>query len=73
MTRELLKYILRGALKGIEEYEAMLEQKHVDPSGTMAEILKDVPDTPAPSGAQKAPEKVKTESLDLGDLLQEIN
>lgn len=39
ITTELLKYVLRGALKGIEEYEAMLAKEHVDPSGALGRIL----------------------------------
>ena len=79
MSGELLKFMLRGALKGIEEYEATLEQKHIDPSGKMAEILRETEgglDLSWPTGAPVKPEKapvVKTQALDLGDLLQEIN
>ena len=45
MTTTLLKYILRGMLKGVEEYEAMLEKEHVDPKGKLAEILPFDPET----------------------------
>lgn len=43
MTPTLLKYILKGALRGIEEYEEMLKTDHIDPAGKGAELIfKDV-------------------------------
>lgn len=60
MTTTLLKYILKGMLKGIEEYESMLEKEHMDPKGGLAEII----GSPKP---EPAPEKDK---IDLDDLLR---
>lgn len=59
MTTTLLKYILRGALKGIEDYEAMLDKECFDPRGKMADILGDVSKElkPAKGGAKSKPKK----------------
>lgn len=58
MTTTLLKYMFRGALKGIEEYEKMLEKEHMDPQGGLAQILKD------------KPQKEGVKSIDIDELLE---
>lgn len=76
MTTTLLKYILRGALKGVEEYEAMLDKEQVDPRGGLAKILGDIPDTLSEpkKKTEKKPEPKKDPSnlIDLDDLLEDI-
>lgn len=62
MTTTLLKYMLRGMLKGIEEYESMLEKEHVDPKGKMAEMIK------PPEEGKKDP----FENIDLDKILDGV-
>ena len=69
MTTTLLKYILKGMLKGVEDYEAFIEKEHIDPKGKLEEILpKKLEDEP------KKPESKKLAGaiIDLDDLLKGI-
>ena len=59
MTTTLLKHILKGMLKGIEEYEEMLEKEHMDSKGGLAQII-----------GETKPEK-KDEGINLDDLLKD--
>ena len=79
MTSMLLKYVLKGALQGLEEYERMLEKEHMDPEGPMAKLVP--PDdklSPAqePRKPTKKVEKPKIDptdnKIDIDDLLEEI-
>jgi hypothetical protein len=61
MTTTLMKYILNGMLKGIEDYESMLEKEHVDPKGKIAEIL-----TPSPP-------KASNDKIDFDELFKDTD
>jgi len=65
MTTTLMKYILRGVLRGVEDYEAFLDKEAVDPRGKLAEIL---PEFKTPN----TPPSPQSEKIDLDDLLGDI-
>lgn len=83
ITTKLLKYIFRGMIKGVEDYEEDLKNSHMDETGSLAQIVKPEEDAPKEPGkespgkmraALKVPEKKVDPSTDLSieDILKEI-
>ena len=82
ITTELLKFMLRGVLRGIEEYEQFVDEEVVDPSGPLGQLLKkeEGPEKPGKMrralGKKEEPKQTITidpsNDLDLEDILKEI-
>ena len=72
MTTTLLKYLLKGMLKGIEDYESMLEKEHVDPKGKLMEIIPkpELVTNPEKPPVVKASSAPSGEKIDLDELLK---